>query len=69
MSDWHADRVAEIGGAGKVSLATDFLSEADPAAGIPDPIGMDATVYRATWAVLTDVVNGVLDRLEAILAP
>lgn len=69
MSDWHADRVAEIGGAGKVSLATDFLSEADPSAGIPDPIGMDATVYRATWAVLTDVVNGVLDRLEAILAP
>ena len=69
MSDWHADRVAELGGHGKVSLATDFLSDADPTAGIPDPIGMDATVYRATYAVLSDVVNGVLDRLEAILAP
>lgn len=69
MSDWHAQRVRELGGEGKVSLATDFLSDADPSAEIPDPIGMDATVYRATYAVLTDVVNGVLDRLEAILAP
>ena len=69
MSDWHADRVRELGGGAKVSLATDFLSDADPDAGIPDPIGMDTIVYRATYAMLTDVVTGVLDRLEAILAP
>ena len=69
MSDWHVARVEELGGADKVSIATDFLSDADPAVGIPDPIGLDTTVYRATYAVLTDVVNGVLDRLEAILAP
>lgn len=69
MSEWHADRVVELGGGAKVSLATDFVDEGDPAAGIPDPIGMDAAVYRETWTVLSDVVGGVLDRLEAILAP
>ena len=69
MSEWHADRVVELGGGAKVSLATDFIEDGDPAAGIPDPIGMDTVVYRETWTVLDDVVAGVLDRLEAILAP
>ncbi|HYE89866.1 MAG TPA: hypothetical protein VEA38_02550 [Terriglobales bacterium] len=69
MSDWHAQRIADLGGGAKVALATEFLSDADHAAGIPDPIGLDTTVYRATYAVLSDVVSGVLDRLEAILAP
>ena len=69
MSDWHADRVSELGGAARVSLATEFVESAHPGSGIPDPIGLDADVYRATWESLTDVVEGVLDRLEAILAP
>ena len=69
MSDWHADRAEELGARGKVSLATEFIPGGDPTAGIPDPIGMDTSVYRETWVVLSDVVEGVLDRLEAILAP
>ena len=69
MTDWHADRVSELGGHAKVALATEFLENAHPGAGIPDPIGLDPDVYRATWSTLTDVVDGVLDRLEAILAP
>ncbi len=69
MSDWHAARIADLGGGAKVALASDFLEEADPSAGIPDPIGLDTSVYRATFAVLNDVVTGVLDRLEAIIAP
>ena len=69
MSAWQAERVAQLGGAAKVSVASSFLPGADPDAEIPDPIGGDITVYRATYAVLSDVVKGVLDRLEAILAP
>lgn len=69
MSDWHAERVADLGGGAKVALASEFLSAAPPGSGIPDPIGMDIGAYRETWAVLSDVVDGMLDRLEAILAP
>lgn len=69
MSAWQAERVSQLGGEGKVSLASSFLHGADAAAEIPDPIGSDITVYRATYSVLTEVVKGVLDRLEAILAP
>lgn len=69
MSDWHADRVGELGGAAKVALATEFLEGTDAGSGIPDPIGLDVDVYRDTWQTLSRVVEGVLDRLEAILAP
>ncbi|HEX6589283.1 MAG TPA: hypothetical protein VF039_09685 [Longimicrobiales bacterium] len=69
MSAWQAERVAQLGGAGKVSLASSFLPGAEASSEIPDPIGSDISVYRATYSVLTDVVKGVLDRLEAILAP
>ena len=69
MSAWQAERVAQLGGAAKVSLATSFLPGAEESAEIPDPIGSDITVYRATYAVLCEVVTGVLDRLEAIIAP
>ena len=69
MSEWQAERVAQLGGAGKVALASSFLQGAEASAEIPDPIGSDITVYRATYAVLSEVVKGVLDRLEAILAP
>lgn len=68
MSDWHAERAVELGGGAKVSVATDFI-DGDPAVGIPDPIGMGTATYRETWQVLNDVVEGVLDRLEAIIAP
>lgn len=69
MSDWHVGRVVELGGDAKVALASEFLASADAGAGVPDPIGMSATIYRATWEVLSEVVDGVLARLEAILAP
>lgn len=69
MSEWQAERVAQLGGGAKVSLAAAFLPGSDANAEIPDPIGSDITVYRATYTVLSDVVRGVLDRLEAILAP
>jgi len=69
MGAWHADVVAELGGADKVSLASEFIDGSDADSEIPDPIGSDVTVYRATYTVLSDVAKGVLDRLEAILAP
>ena len=69
MSVWHAERIAELGGGAKVSLASAFLPGADARSEIPDPIGTDVTVYRATFTVLNDVVGAVLDRLEAIIAP
>lgn len=69
MSDWHVARVAALGGAGRASLATEFLEGDDAGTEVPDPVGMDTDTYRATWDVLMRVVDGVLDRLEAILAP
>jgi protein-tyrosine-phosphatase len=69
MGVHHAALVTELGGGGKVSLASQFIDDADADSDIPDPIGTDVAVYRATYAVLFDVVKGVLDRLEAILAP
>lgn len=68
MSPWHLLRVEELGGGTRVSLAAEFLGDDGPV-GIPDPIGGDDEVYRATLETLSCVVDGLLDHLEPILAP
>lgn len=65
----HGWAAAEMGGAGKVGLITDFLDEPDAEGGIPDPIGGSEAVYRRTYERLSDAIDAVLDRLEPILAP
>lgn len=59
--------VAELGGAGKVALISDFGGGAG--APIQDPFGGDDDAYRRTFLELERAIDGVLERLEPILAP
>ncbi len=69
MSPSQLLAVAELGGADKAALATDFLE--GPAMGTPieDPFGGDMDAYRRAFEQIHEAVDGVLDKLEPILAP
>ncbi len=73
MSPHHLARIRELGGEGRAALLIPFArgEEAAPGAGegIPDPFGGDDAAYEATFQVLRDLVERVLNRLEPILAP
>ncbi len=67
MSPAHLWAVADLGGADKAALITEFV-EGDGDS-VPDPFGGDETAYRQTFDRLRVAVDGVLRRLEPILAP
>jgi protein-tyrosine phosphatase len=69
MGASHALAVADLGGAEKTALVTDFL-DADRA-GVPvaDPFGGDHESYRETFRQLHTAVAALLERLEPILSP
>lgn len=69
MTATHSWAVAELGGADKAAVITDFLPGAEEEGGIPDPIGGGEDAYRATYDRLARAVDEVLRRLEPILAP
>jgi protein-tyrosine-phosphatase len=69
MSPTHLLGVAELGGASKVALITDFLDGPDLGQPIQDPFGGDVQTYRRTLGQIERAVEGVLQRLEPILAP
>jgi protein-tyrosine-phosphatase len=52
MGERHLTRVAELGGAGKAFLLTDFASNGERARGVADPFGGDLAAYRATFSEL-----------------
>jgi len=69
MGPSHIASVIAMGGAGKVSIVTEFL-EGD-AAGEPvaDPFGGDEDAYRDAFEQLRLAIEAVMERLEPILAP
>lgn len=69
MSDSHLFGVADLGGGVKSAMVTDFLDGERLGESIPDPYGADDEVYRETLRRLEEAVEGVLRRLEPILAP
>jgi len=69
MSPSHLIGIADMGGAEKAALLTDFVDGPGLGRTIEDPIGGDAETYRRTLAQVTEAVEGVLRRLEPILAP
>ncbi|MGH7477890.1 MAG: low molecular weight protein arginine phosphatase [Longimicrobiales bacterium] len=69
MGPSHLWAVAELGGAEKVALMTEFLEDDQHGEGIPDPFGSDEAAYQRTFEQLRVAVDGVLRRLEPILAP
>ncbi|MCI0434675.1 MAG: low molecular weight protein arginine phosphatase [Gemmatimonadetes bacterium] len=69
MSPSQLLAVADLGAADKVALATDFLDGPGMGAAIEDPFGGDMDAYRRTFEQIREAVDGVLDKLEPILAP
>jgi len=69
MTPAHLEAVTELGGGGKAALLTEFLAGADSGEPIEDPFGGDRAAYRRVFERLEAAIEGVLDRLEPILAP
>lgn len=61
--------VADLGGAEKVALVTDFIEGEGRGEPVEDPFGADAAAYRRTFDQLHRAVGGVFERLTPILAP
>lgn len=69
MGPSHLVGVAELGGAEKAALVTDFLDDDALGTAIEDPFGGDVSAYRETYQQLEHAIAGLLSRLEPILAP
>ena len=69
MTAGQKTMIEAAGGEGKTSLLGDFIEDQDAGMPIPDPIGAPASVYAAVREQIEKGVEGVLDRLESILAP
>lgn len=69
MSPAHLYGVAELGGAAKSAMLTDFMEGERLGEPVVDPFGADEQVYRVTLRHIEEAVEGILQRLEPILAP
>ena len=65
MSRHHADRVAELGGAGRVHLLGEFAGRAGARADVSDPFGGELDDYRTTFAELSELIDGVVAKVAA----
>ncbi len=63
MSEAHAHRVADLGGAEKVHTLHRFVSNDVEGGGVSDPYGGEVEVYRATADELEALIDGVATRL------
>lgn len=69
MSASHLGAVAEMGGAEKSALVTDFLDGTGLGHPVEDPFGADVDAYRRTFKQLERAIMGLMGRLEPILSP
>jgi protein-tyrosine-phosphatase len=69
MSSAHMFAVAELGGAERVAMLTDFLEGAGVGDPIEDPFGGDADAYRRAYEQIAVAIDALLGKLEPILAP
>lgn len=65
MSEAHAHRVADLGGAAKVSTLAAFAGHPDGLRDVPDPYGGDVADYRATGEQLDILLEAAVARLLA----
>jgi protein-tyrosine-phosphatase len=63
VSEAHAHRVADLGGAEKVHTLHRYASDDAEGGNVPDPYGGEVEVYRATADVLEELIDGVATRL------
>jgi protein-tyrosine phosphatase len=69
MSPSHIAAVVDLGGEEKVGMLTDFIEGPGIGAPIDDPFGGDADAYRRAYAQIAAAIEGLLAKLEPILAP
>ena len=69
MSNAHLFPVSDLGGGEKVSLLTDFIDGDEAGESIEDPYGSNEDAYVRTADQIERAVEGLLHRLEPILAP
>lgn len=69
MTPWHQVQIEGMGGAGKVSLLTEFVEGSAPDEPIEDPFGGNAEDFARARDRIRGAVKGLLQRLDAILAP
>lgn len=65
MSEAHAHRIADMGGAMKVHTWTGYADVPGVVPEIPDPFGGDVRHYRETAELLASVLDGIVERLRA----
>lgn len=69
MTPAHVDVVEALGGEDKVSLLSEFLEGSAPNEPIEDPFGGTDEEFARARDRIREAVDGLLERLEAILAP
>ncbi|MGD8866333.1 MAG: low molecular weight protein arginine phosphatase [Gemmatimonadales bacterium] len=69
MTPNHLARVEELGGAEKALLLGEFLAGEAHGQPIADPVGGPPEEYAEVRGRIAKAVEGLLDRLSAILAP
>ncbi len=69
MTPSHLGRVEELGGHEKVMLLSEFMDGASRGEPIGDPFGGPPEEYAQVRDRISQAVQGLLDRLSAILAP
>lgn len=69
MTPWHQVQVEQLGGAGRVSLLTEFVEGSEPGEPIEDPFGGSAEDFARARERIREAVDGLLRRLDPILAP
>jgi protein-tyrosine phosphatase len=65
MSPHHRDRVADLGGQGKVFLLGSYAGKEGEDAAVNDPYGASLTEYRVTYDELDRLIQAAVGRLEA----
>jgi protein-tyrosine phosphatase len=68
MSASHLTRVTELGGGDRAEIITAF-GGAGSSGGVPDPIGGPDEEYLATYEVLSDLIEGALERIQPMMMP
>lgn len=63
MGASHAQRISELGGAGRTHVLPDYASGGAVSDNVSDPFGADLEVYRRTFAELERYVDQALTRL------
>lgn len=69
MTPSHVRAVEDMGDAIQVSLLSEFIQGAEAGEPIADPIGGSVEDYRQVRDRVVRAVDGLLERLSAILAP